>query len=205
MFGWETTAVGDTDQFRYSTMQDPATGVPLAGVMDASDFLPAGAPPYWTVYWEVEDVDVLVARLQNPGWVRGAGRRGHPLWPDGHGVRSGRRSLPPAHGTSLVGEGGSLAIVARPGTTARAVRPCPSRDADPSPGAPNRRVNPGGIAKSAGERSWTEECPKPEQRRVDPAAEEVEDVLHAGLAVGGQAPQVGPADHDRPGARGPAP
>ncbi len=67
VFGWETTAVGDTDEFRYSTMQDPATDQPLAGVMDASDFLPAGAPPYWTVYWEVEDVDVSVARLQTLG------------------------------------------------------------------------------------------------------------------------------------------
>src|ERR1700679_2201026 len=30
---------------------------------------------------------------------------------------------------------------------------------------------------------------------IDAAAENVEDVLHAGLAVGGQAPQVGAADH----------
>ena len=37
-----------------------------------------------------------------------------------------------------------------------------------------------------------------EQRGVDAAAQDVEDVPHAGRAVGRQPPQVGAADHDRP-------
>ena len=40
----------------------------------------------------------------------------------------------------------------------------------------------------------------PEQRGVDAAAQDVQDVLHAGLAVGGEPPQVGAADHHRAGA-----
>ena len=42
--------------------------------------------------------------------------------------------------------------------------------------------------------------PEAEQRGVDPAAQDVEHVLHAGLAVGRQAPEVRPADHHRAGA-----
>src|SRR6185503_19544843 len=38
-----------------------------------------------------------------------------------------------------------------------------------------------------------------EQGGVDAAAQDVEDVLDAGLAVGGQPPQVGAADHHRAG------
>ena len=45
-------------------------------------------------------------------------------------------------------------------------------------------------------------APEAEEGGVDPVAEDVEDVLHARLTVGGQAPQVGPADHPRPGAEG---
>jgi mycofactocin system glycosyltransferase len=41
-----------------------------------------------------------------------------------------------------------------------------------------------------------------EQGGVDTAAEHVEDVLHARGSVGGEPPQVGPADHDRPGTEG---
>src|SRR6476659_8353145 len=40
---------------------------------------------------------------------------------------------------------------------------------------------------------------EPEQCRVDAAAQDVEHILYAGLPVGRQAPQVGAADHDRPG------
>ena len=48
--------------------------------------------------------------------------------------------------------------------------------------------------------SSIEDRPQPEQRRVDAAAQDVEDVLDPGLAVGGQAPQVGAPDQHRPGA-----
>ncbi len=42
---------------------------------------------------------------------------------------------------------------------------------------------------------------EPEQRRVDAAAQDVEDVFHAGLAIRGQAPQVRAADQHRPRAQ----
>jgi hypothetical protein len=38
---------------------------------------------------------------------------------------------------------------------------------------------------------------QPPQRRVDATAQHVEDVLDSGLAVGGQTPQIGPADQHR--------
>lgn len=39
------------------------------------------------------------------------------------------------------------------------------------------------------------------QRRVDTAAEDVENVLHAGLSVDRQAPQIGATNHHGPGAQ----
>ena len=44
VFRWETNGVGDTDEFRYTTMRDPSGGGELAGIMDASTFLPDGRP-----------------------------------------------------------------------------------------------------------------------------------------------------------------
>jgi predicted enzyme related to lactoylglutathione lyase len=64
VFGWDVSVVGDTDEFRYSTLgKDEAA---LAGIMDASGFLPEGAPAHWSVYFRVADADVAlkeVARL----------------------------------------------------------------------------------------------------------------------------------------------
>jgi predicted enzyme related to lactoylglutathione lyase len=57
VFGWRTEVVGDSNDFRYSTMVDPADGTPLAGVMDVSRVLPQGEPGYWSVYWGTDDVD----------------------------------------------------------------------------------------------------------------------------------------------------
>ena len=67
VFGWETHSVGDSDDFRYTVMRDPGTGSWLAGVMDASKFLPEGTPSFWSVYWEAEDVDAVVSRALQLG------------------------------------------------------------------------------------------------------------------------------------------
>jgi predicted enzyme related to lactoylglutathione lyase len=67
VFHWETTTVGDSDEFRYSTLQDPGSDEPLAGIMDASAFLPEGTPPYWALYWEVADADAALATVQGLG------------------------------------------------------------------------------------------------------------------------------------------
>ena len=67
VFHWDTTAVGDTDEFRYTTMGDPMGGENLAGIMDASGFLPDGVPAHWSVYWEVDKVDNAVDKVRALG------------------------------------------------------------------------------------------------------------------------------------------
>jgi uncharacterized protein len=63
VFGWETQLVADSDEFRYHTMSNPDGGPELAGLMDASSFIPEGQPPYWTIYWEVADADASVEKV----------------------------------------------------------------------------------------------------------------------------------------------
>ena len=67
IFSWRTEVEGDTEDFRYSTMRHPSTDEQLAGVMDASSFLPEGVPSHWSIYWDVEDVDSSVATTQRLG------------------------------------------------------------------------------------------------------------------------------------------
>jgi uncharacterized protein len=60
----DSTTMGDTDEFRYTTLHLPGQAdQPLVGVMDASGFLPDGAPSHWVTYWEVEDIDAAYARV----------------------------------------------------------------------------------------------------------------------------------------------
>ena len=65
VFGWETSVVGDSDEFRYTTLGegDDAT----AGIMDATAFLPEGVPAHWSVYFNVADADATVARAVAAG------------------------------------------------------------------------------------------------------------------------------------------
>jgi predicted enzyme related to lactoylglutathione lyase len=55
VFHWQIESVSDTDEFRYTAMRDPSSDGQLAGIMDASGFLPAGVPAHWSVYWGVQD------------------------------------------------------------------------------------------------------------------------------------------------------
>ena len=66
-FRWETDLVSDTDEFRYATMRNPEGDGELAGVGDATSFLPDGTPSHWSVYWEVDDVDAALARVKELG------------------------------------------------------------------------------------------------------------------------------------------
>jgi hypothetical protein len=61
VFRWDTTTVSDSDEFRYTVMRNPAGDGELAGIMDASTFLAAGEASSWSVYWEVDDTDAIVA------------------------------------------------------------------------------------------------------------------------------------------------
>ncbi|GAA3586158.1 VOC family protein [Klugiella xanthotipulae] len=58
-FGWETTVMGDSDEFRYSTLGSGESST--AGMMDATSFLPPGARSTWVVYFAVADADQAVA------------------------------------------------------------------------------------------------------------------------------------------------
>jgi uncharacterized protein len=61
VFGWETQTVGDTDQFRYTVLQHGDDQ--LAGIMDASGFLPEGVPAHWTIYFAVDDTDAALDQI----------------------------------------------------------------------------------------------------------------------------------------------
>ena len=62
---WDTQSMGDTDDFRYTVMK--VGEEQLAGVMDASSFLPDGVPAHWSVYFDVEDTDKTLARTEELG------------------------------------------------------------------------------------------------------------------------------------------
>lgn len=65
VFGWDTYRAGDTDELRYSTLEEGERAA--AGVMDASGFLPEGVPSHWSVYFTVADTAAAVARAQELG------------------------------------------------------------------------------------------------------------------------------------------
>ena len=65
VFGWDAHVVGDVPGFRYTTLGKDA-GV-LAGIMDASAFLPEGVPAHWSVYFGTSDTDASVARVVELG------------------------------------------------------------------------------------------------------------------------------------------
>jgi len=67
VFDWDTNAVGDSDDFRYTTVRDPSSGEDLAGIMDAAALLPGGIPSHWLVYWMVEDAEGAVAKVESLG------------------------------------------------------------------------------------------------------------------------------------------
>jgi len=67
VFHWDTNTVGDSDEFRYTTMRDPGGKGELAGIMDAKAFLPNSVPAHWSVYWEVADADAAVAKVKALG------------------------------------------------------------------------------------------------------------------------------------------
>ena len=65
VFGWDTHVVSDTDDFRYTGLS--GSEQQLAGVMDASGFLPEGVPSHWSVYFGADDTDVAVAKAVSLG------------------------------------------------------------------------------------------------------------------------------------------
>ncbi len=66
VFRWETEVASDVPEFRYTTAKDPS-GQDVAGVMDATAFLPDGAPAQWSVYFGVDDADAASALVVELG------------------------------------------------------------------------------------------------------------------------------------------
>jgi predicted enzyme related to lactoylglutathione lyase len=65
VFGWDTTVMSDTPEFRYTTFGEGDEAV--AGIMDASAFLPEGVPSHWSVYFAVQDADATLAQVTTLG------------------------------------------------------------------------------------------------------------------------------------------
>jgi predicted enzyme related to lactoylglutathione lyase len=65
VFGWDTHVAGDAPDFRYTTLGEGEHQ--LAGVMDASAFLPEGVPAHWSIYFGVEDTDAALAKVVELG------------------------------------------------------------------------------------------------------------------------------------------
>ena len=65
VFHWDTAVVSDTPEFRYTTLADGDEW--LAGIMDASGFLPDGVPAHWSVSFGVEDTDAALATIVRLG------------------------------------------------------------------------------------------------------------------------------------------
>jgi predicted enzyme related to lactoylglutathione lyase len=65
VFAWDAHTMSDTPEFRYTTYGEGDTA--LAGVMDATAYLPEGVPSHWLVYFGVADADAAVAKIAELG------------------------------------------------------------------------------------------------------------------------------------------
>ena len=65
VFRWDTHTASDTPEFRYTTQGEGEAQ--LAGIMDASAYMPEDAPATWTVYFDVEDADATLEKVVELG------------------------------------------------------------------------------------------------------------------------------------------
>ena len=65
VFKWNAQTMSDEPEFRYTTLVEGETQ--LAGIMDASAFLPDGVPAYWAIYFRVENTDAALAKVESLG------------------------------------------------------------------------------------------------------------------------------------------
>lgn len=72
VFGLELIPMADTDEFRYWTFRSPGTATDLGGIMDSRAWVAPGAAA-WSIYWEVDDVQVALARVKELGGSVGRG------------------------------------------------------------------------------------------------------------------------------------
>jgi uncharacterized protein len=67
VFHWETTAMSDSDELRYTTSSDSSGQDLLTGIMDAAALLPEGVNGQWSIYWFVNDIDSTAATVTRLG------------------------------------------------------------------------------------------------------------------------------------------
>jgi predicted enzyme related to lactoylglutathione lyase len=65
VFHWPVHTESDTAEFRYTTYGQGDTAV--AGIMDASAFLPEGVPAQWSIYFGVESADAALGEITKLG------------------------------------------------------------------------------------------------------------------------------------------
>lgn len=65
VFAWETHVAADEPELRYTTLGEGDASV--AGIMDASAFLPDGVGAQWSVYVGVVDTDAALAKATDLG------------------------------------------------------------------------------------------------------------------------------------------
>ena len=65
VFGWDAHTVGDTPEFRYTTLGEGESA--LAGIMDSTGHDPDGTPAYWIPYFRADDVDATLEAIKAAG------------------------------------------------------------------------------------------------------------------------------------------
>ena len=65
VFGWDAHTVGDTPEFRYTTLGEGESA--LAGIMDSTGHEPDGTPAYWIPYFRADDVDATLEAIKAAG------------------------------------------------------------------------------------------------------------------------------------------
>jgi hypothetical protein len=65
VFGWDAQVAGDTPEFRLTVLKDGDETI--AGIMDASGFLPPDQPAQWGMYIKVTDTDAALAKAVELG------------------------------------------------------------------------------------------------------------------------------------------
>jgi len=65
VFQWDAHSVGDSDEFRYTTLFEGDDQE--AGVMDASAFMPEGVPAHWSIYFRVDSTDDALEKIGKLG------------------------------------------------------------------------------------------------------------------------------------------
>jgi uncharacterized protein len=65
VFAWDAHVASDTPELHYTTLGEGEAA--LAGIMDATAFLPDGVPGQWSIYFGTEDADATLAKIVELG------------------------------------------------------------------------------------------------------------------------------------------